>query len=132
MRAQDLLQGTLCPIDIAKREQCKTEVAHRSCLRHLIFVQLVRTPEMWRSLVRLASADPLAAPLIKLDGGPLFHRQLRVGKYSRVFTLPKLRTMKVGGSTEWTKQGDTRVTRAGRVLRRLSGLVFSVSTTSAI
>ena len=64
---------------------------------------------------------PLAAPLIKLDGGPVFHRQPRVGKYSRVFQLTKLRTMRVAhdGDTRWTEHGDHRITRVGRVLRTL-------------
>jgi exopolysaccharide biosynthesis polyprenyl glycosylphosphotransferase len=62
-----------------------------------------------------------AAALIKLDGGPLFHRQARVGKYGRVFQLTKLRTMRVAveADTRWTEQGDPRITRVGRVLRAI-------------
>ena len=65
---------------------------------------------------------PFAALLIKLeDGGPLFHRQPRVGKYGRIFQLTKLRTMRVEpqGDTHWTEQRDHRVTRVGRGLRAL-------------
>jgi len=65
---------------------------------------------------------PVLAPLIKLeDGGPLFHRQPRVGKYGRIFQLTKLRTMRVhpAADTHWTEHGDHRVTRIGRVLRTL-------------
>ncbi len=65
---------------------------------------------------------PVVALLIKLDdGGPVFHRQPRVGKYGRVFQLTKLRTMThlAAGNTQWTEQRDPRVTRVGRVLRKL-------------
>ncbi len=65
---------------------------------------------------------PVVALLIKLDdGGPVFHRQPRVGKYGRVFQLTKLRTMThvAAGSTQWTEQRDPRVTRIGRALRKL-------------
>lgn len=69
----------------------------------------------------LALVLPVAAPLIKLDGGPVFHRQSRVGKYGRVFRLTKLRTMRASGEgdTRWTEEGDARITRVGRVLRVL-------------
>jgi len=72
-------------------------------------------------LLLLGLVLPFAAPLIKADGGPLFHRQQRVGKYGRLFNLTKLRTMRVArdGDTHWTEKGDARITRAGRVLRTL-------------
>jgi exopolysaccharide biosynthesis polyprenyl glycosylphosphotransferase len=70
----------------------------------------------------LGALLPVVAPLIKVeDGGPLFHRQARVGKYGRTFQLTKLRTMRVRRDAEtcWTEKGDARVTRVGRVLRAL-------------
>jgi exopolysaccharide biosynthesis polyprenyl glycosylphosphotransferase len=59
--------------------------------------------------------------LIKLDGGPVFHRQERVGKNGHPFSLLKLRTMRQqhGGQTTWTEAGDPRVTLVGHLLRRL-------------
>jgi lipopolysaccharide/colanic/teichoic acid biosynthesis glycosyltransferase len=67
----------------------------------------------------------LAAAGIKLeDGGPVFYRQTRVGKDGVDFELLKLRTMVVGAETRGAgfavDEGDPRITRAGRVLRRLS------------
>ncbi len=64
---------------------------------------------------------PLVATLVVLDNrGSIFHRQTRVGKYGHTFTLYKLRTMREGsGPTVWTEQGDRRITRVGRLLRRL-------------
>jgi lipopolysaccharide/colanic/teichoic acid biosynthesis glycosyltransferase len=63
---------------------------------------------------------PLSA-VIKLDGGPVLHRQVRVGKHGRPFTVVKLRTMRPRSDdrTTWTEAGDRRITVAGRLLRRL-------------
>jgi lipopolysaccharide/colanic/teichoic acid biosynthesis glycosyltransferase len=76
----------------------------------------------------LAVASPFlaaAALAIKLDDrGPVLYRQTRVGKDGRDFELLKLRTMVVGaekvGAGYAVNRGDSRITRAGRVLRRLS------------
>ncbi len=67
----------------------------------------------------------LAALAIKLeDGGPVLYRQVRVGKDGHDFGLLKLRTMVVGaesmGAGISVDEGDTRITRTGRVLRKLS------------
>jgi lipopolysaccharide/colanic/teichoic acid biosynthesis glycosyltransferase len=78
--------------------------------------------------VGLALASPvigLAALAIKLDdGGPVFYRQRRVGRHGEDFDLVKLRTMIPGAETEgagWAvNYADPRITRVGRVLRRLS------------
>jgi len=66
-----------------------------------------------------------AALAIKLDGGgPVLYRQQRVGKDGRAFELVKLRTMVVGAERQgagWAvDHGDTRITRVGSWLRRLS------------
>jgi lipopolysaccharide/colanic/teichoic acid biosynthesis glycosyltransferase len=67
----------------------------------------------------------LAALAVKLeDGGPALYRQTRVGKDGADFDLLKLRTMVVGAETQGAgpavNRGDARITRVGRVLRRLS------------
>jgi lipopolysaccharide/colanic/teichoic acid biosynthesis glycosyltransferase len=75
----------------------------------------------------LVVASPLlaaAAVAVKLDGGPVLYRQMRVGKDGVDFELLKLRTMVVGAETMGAgfavNEGDSRITRAGRMLRRLS------------
>ena len=76
----------------------------------------------------LALASPVlgaAALAIKLeDGGPVLYRQRRVGRQGADFELLKLRTMVVGaearGAGFAVDRGDPRITRVGRVLRRLS------------
>jgi lipopolysaccharide/colanic/teichoic acid biosynthesis glycosyltransferase len=79
------------------------------------------------SLGLVASSPFLAAAalVIKLeDGGPILYRQTRVGRDGADFELLKLRTMVVGaeriGSGFAVDKGDARITRAGRLLRRLS------------
>ena len=67
----------------------------------------------------------LAALAIKLeDGGPVLYRQTRVGRDGVDFELLKLRTMVVDAERQgagWAvNRGDPRITRVGRVLRRLS------------
>jgi lipopolysaccharide/colanic/teichoic acid biosynthesis glycosyltransferase len=76
----------------------------------------------------LALAAPLlalAAILIKLESrGPVFYRQRRVGRDGKPFELWKLRTMVPGaesmGAGIYVVEGDSRITRTGRLLRRFS------------
>ena len=67
----------------------------------------------------------LAALAVKLqDGGPVLYRQTRVGRDGVDFELLKLRTMVVGAETMGAglsvDRGDSRITRTGRLLRKLS------------
>jgi lipopolysaccharide/colanic/teichoic acid biosynthesis glycosyltransferase len=67
----------------------------------------------------------LAALAVKLeDGGPVLFRQTRVGREGRDFELLKLRTMVVGAETMGAgyavDEGDSRITRSGRLFRKLS------------
>jgi lipopolysaccharide/colanic/teichoic acid biosynthesis glycosyltransferase len=76
----------------------------------------------------LALASPflaIAALAIKLeDRGRVLYRQQRVGQDGREFELLKLRTMVAGAEQQGAglavNRGDPRITRVGRVLRRLS------------
>jgi len=56
--------------------------------------------------------------------GPAFYRQRRVGREGRPFDLWKLRTMVPGaeekGAGIYILEGDPRITRVGRMLRRMS------------
>ena len=78
--------------------------------------------------IGLALASPAlaaAAVGIKLqDRGPILYRQRRVGLNGQEFELLKLRTMVVGAETRGAgfavNEGDPRITRVGRLLRRLS------------
>jgi lipopolysaccharide/colanic/teichoic acid biosynthesis glycosyltransferase len=90
------------------------------------------------ALVLLVLALPLLvlAVIIKLDSrGPIFHRQVRVGRRGRLFTMYKYRSMFDGASDHheslaascgqderpiFKLRRDPRVTRLGRFLRRTS------------
>ena len=76
-------------------------------------------------LVLSAPLLAVAAVAIKLESrGPVFYRQLRVGRHGRPFQLWKLRTMVRGAETMgdgiYVLEGDARITRVGRLLRRFS------------
>jgi lipopolysaccharide/colanic/teichoic acid biosynthesis glycosyltransferase len=77
------------------------------------------------ALVLASPLLALAALAVKLeDGGPVLYRQTRVGRNGVDFDLLKLRTMVVGAETMGAglsvDRGDPRITRAGRLLRKLS------------
>jgi len=62
--------------------------------------------------------------LIKIDSvGPIFYHQKRVGKNGKEFRIFKLRTMVVDAEKKsgpiWSQKDDSRITRIGRILRRI-------------
>ena len=75
------------------------------------------------SLVGLIVLLPVfiaVALVVKKDGGPVFFRQQRVGKYGNIFNVYKFRSMimdadKLGAKV--TASHDPRITRSGRILR---------------
>ncbi|MBX9796595.1 TIGR03013 family XrtA/PEP-CTERM system glycosyltransferase [Sphingomonas sp.] len=79
------------------------------------------------SIVLLILTAPLVlvtAILIKLESkGPVFYRQRRVGLFGQGFDIVKLRSMRqdaeVGGKAVWAEKDDPRITRVGRVIRKL-------------
>jgi exopolysaccharide biosynthesis polyprenyl glycosylphosphotransferase len=66
---------------------------------------------------------PVVVLAIKIESpGPVLYRQDRVGQGGRVFRLYKFRTMVPHAEPygpQWAQEDDSRVTRVGRVLRRL-------------
>jgi lipopolysaccharide/colanic/teichoic acid biosynthesis glycosyltransferase len=77
------------------------------------------------ALLLLVAAAPIIAILalaIRVTSpGPVFFRQVRVGKGGRPFTMLKLRTMIEGAESlrpgAWTRAEDPRITAFGRRLR---------------
>ena len=65
----------------------------------------------------------LAALAIKLDSkGPVLFGQERLGLHGKPFTIWKLRTMREdaeAGGAVWAQSGDDRITRLGRLLRKI-------------
>ncbi|HEY6985689.1 MAG TPA: TIGR03013 family XrtA/PEP-CTERM system glycosyltransferase [Rhodanobacteraceae bacterium] len=68
----------------------------------------------------------LVALAIRVESGkgqPILYRQERVGERGRVFRLIKFRSMRTDaerdGVARWATKSDDRITRVGRVIRRL-------------
>jgi lipopolysaccharide/colanic/teichoic acid biosynthesis glycosyltransferase len=96
--------------------------------RHSRTVHLVRRI---RDIALASAALAMASPVLALaalaivleDGGPILFTQRRVGHYERLFTIFKLRTMRVaecGDGTSPSDARDGRITRVGRFLRKTS------------
>jgi sugar transferase (PEP-CTERM system associated) len=88
---------------------------------------LKRALDITVSLVVLIVTLPiqlLTACLIKLESpGPIFYHQERVGRYGRVFSILKFRSMRVDAETDgeprWATEQDPRITRVGAIIRKL-------------
>ncbi|MGD9812537.1 MAG: TIGR03013 family XrtA/PEP-CTERM system glycosyltransferase, partial [Sphingobium sp.] len=86
-----------------------------------------RAFDMIASGILLIPAAPvigLTALLVKFDSkGPAFYRQVRVGQYGAPFTIVKLRSMRsdaeIVGEAVWAEKDDPRITRVGRIIRKL-------------
>ncbi len=87
------------------------------------------------ALIPIAAITPVLALLVKLDSpGPVFFFQERVGRDGRTFKMVKFRSMKTdaeqqlaalkeqndGAGLLFKMKDDPRVTRVGKVLRKLS------------
>ncbi len=89
---------------------------------------MTRALDLVLAALMLVVAAPLillAAIAIRLESrGPVVFRQRRVGQDGRSLDLWKLRTMVAGaeamGAGIYVLEGDPRITRAGRLLRRYS------------
>jgi exopolysaccharide biosynthesis polyprenyl glycosylphosphotransferase len=88
---------------------------------------LKRTLDIIVSLVVLIVGLPLwtlVALLIRIDSkGPVLYKQERVGKNGKHFNIYKFRSMYVDAEKQtgpvWAEKNDPRVTRVGRMIRRL-------------
>jgi lipopolysaccharide/colanic/teichoic acid biosynthesis glycosyltransferase len=70
-------------------------------------------------VVLLAVTPVVVVGNLIANRGPLFYRQLRIGRANREYQILKFRTMRPDAtSTEWTSEHDSRITPWGRVLRR--------------
>lgn len=84
-----------------------------------------RTLDIALGLVGLVGSLPLLAAAavatrVSGDRGPLLYHATRIGEEGRTITVYKLRTMRVAASgLPITSRTDDRITRVGRVLRRL-------------
>lgn len=92
-----------------------------------IYLQRKRKLDCLMAAALLLPGLPIIGALVLLvrltSRGPGIFRQARVGQNGKPFTLLKIRTMTVdaeaGSGAVWATEKDPRVTRIGRVLRRL-------------
>ena len=70
--------------------------------------------------VTLPVAFVAALAILVFDGRPILFRQMRTGFHGQRFVMLKFRTMQQGSEEgpQFTMDGDFRVTRLGRILRR--------------
>jgi len=108
--------GMLAAIDLASRPLTAIKAA------------LKRAEDLFLSCLIILLTAPLfviIALAIKLDSsGPVLFRQLREGYHNKAFKVWKFRTMyheaRDERAVQQTSRNDHRVTRVGRILRRLS------------
>jgi sugar transferase (PEP-CTERM system associated) len=78
------------------------------------------------ALITLATLPLMLATMLCIaieDGAPVFYQQERVGRDGRIFKVLKFRSMRrdaeQGGTPTWASANDPRITRVGRVIRKL-------------
>ncbi len=94
--------------------------------RSAIFKRMKRVFDLLASVLTLILLSPvclLIALAIKMEStGPILYRQERVGEDGKVFKLLKFRSMRADAEQNgpvWAKVDDDRVTRVGRIIRKL-------------
>jgi sugar transferase (PEP-CTERM system associated) len=126
-------------------EEAATAFEHvcgRVCIRELRPSQLIYSGELGPrmptllaqtksnrllSALALVAASPvmlLTALAVRLSSpGPILYRQVRVGLDGRLFTLYKFRSMRADAEAQtgavWASKDDPRITRVGRIIRKL-------------
>lgn len=95
-------------------------------MRNFYTLKVKAACDVLMSILGMALGFPLllvAAAAIKVDSrGPVFFRQKRVGRGGKVFDMVKLRSMTADAEKKgavWASTTDPRVTRVGRVIRKL-------------
>ncbi len=93
----------------------------RSPARRLLKPLFDRSVAAAALLVALPLFALIASAVLVANGRPVFFRQQRIGRSGRPFTMWKFRTMRAGPEPQafLTGRMDLRVTRLGRVLRKL-------------
>jgi exopolysaccharide biosynthesis polyprenyl glycosylphosphotransferase len=91
-----------------------------------LFNRVTRVLDVALGSILLVLATPLVGlaglAVLLFDGRPVFYLQTRVGQFGRHFRVVKLRTMRSDAEAEgpsFAAARDPRVTRVGRLLRRL-------------
>jgi len=139
---QDLLELRFSGIKIEESAQLYEATFGRVCTREFRPSQLIFSSELGPrsgseslqsvycflfALILLVVTSPLillVALAVRLSSpGPILHRQKRVGRSNKVFTVFKFRSMYADAEARtgavWATLNDPRITPVGRVIRRL-------------
>jgi lipopolysaccharide/colanic/teichoic acid biosynthesis glycosyltransferase len=108
---------------IAPRRPCPIPVRSPASIRRSLRAK--RLIDLTLSLLLAIVAVPVvvvAAILVRLTSrGPAFYSQDRVGRFGRIITIIKLRSMyhncERQSGPQWSTPGDPRITPLGRILR---------------
>jgi len=116
------------PIKITSAQKTLTSPSYSTSviLKHFYPSKVKVIPDVVFAIVLLIIGLPLwffIVCVIKLDSkGPIFFKQVRLGKNNEKFTLIKFRTMIENAEIEtgpvWTDKKDPRITFVGKWLRR--------------
>ena len=116
------------PIKITSAQETLTSPSYSTSfiLKHFYARKVKVIPDVVFAIVLLIIGLPLwffIACVIKLDSkGPVFFKQVRLGKNNKKYTLIKFRTMIENAEIEtgpvWTDKKDPRITFVGKWLRR--------------
>ena len=141
---QAILDAQERGVEIIRMPVLYEELLNRVPIKHLesdwllrSFVDEVRVSRIYLILKRcmdligasvglliFALAYPWVAMAILLESGrPVLFSQRRLGKGGKPFNIIKFRTMRqdaeADGEAKWTRAGDPRMTRVGRILRKM-------------
>ena len=90
-----------------------------------VFEACQRFADIVLSSVALVLSSPImliTGVLIKLeDGGPIFYKQERMGRYGKEFYVYKLRSMRTDAEkfgAQWANKEDNRITKIGKFIRK--------------
>jgi sugar transferase (PEP-CTERM system associated) len=83
--------------------------------------RMISVPAAIVGLLLCSPFIPFIMLAVRLSSpGPVFFRQTRVGRYGRLFTAFKFRTMREGAEEDgavWAMRNDPRITHVGRFMR---------------
>ncbi|MFR3568337.1 MAG: sugar transferase [Paraclostridium sordellii] len=95
------------------------------CKESKFYDVISRCMDIILSLIGLIIGIPLILSfglLIKIeDRGPILYKQIRVGKYGKLFRLYKIRSMKIDAEkygARWAQENDPRVHKVGKLIRK--------------
>lgn len=111
--------------DLYEEVNVADNIDYSLCKSNLFYEVVARTMDIILALIGLIVGIPLIIIFgisIKLeDGGSILYKQVRVGKYGKLFTLYKLRSMRVDAEkfgARWAQENDPRILKIGKFIRK--------------